>query len=463
LNNYGGDNTFEVRPDNGADRRGLVKFDLSSIPASATVTSATLYLYSKDNKDTQITSIYRVTSNWNENTVTWLTWTLLGGDFDSGIAYFNFIPDQNNCMLTIDITNLVRSWVNGTYTNYGLMLYSTGSNHVIKYSSKENGTSSEHPKLDIVYSVPTNTPTSTFTPTYTPTETPTLTPSPTFTPSPTYTLTPTFTPLPTNTFTPSPTNTLIPTPTFTNTPTFTPTQTSVPTATSTLPAITISDKSLFEKNSGNTTYQFVVSLSQVPSSTVSFDYITVNGSTTGGAACGGSVDYRNNSGTLSIVPPATTININITVCADTLAESDETFTVVLSNPVNAVISDEAGLGTIFDDDSPGFTSGDFVKSITPLDLSTNVSVSTTIVIEFNRPMCEGTVTNPTNTRVYPISGSDISATRSYNPSTWTLTITPDILLSPSTAYQVMVRFTKSTVDGCSFSPSTHSETYTTAP
>lgn len=154
LVNYGNDTTFEVRPDNNADRRGLVKFDLSSIPSNSTVTSATLYLYSKDQKDTQTTSLYRVTANWSENSVTWLTWTLLGGDFDNSVSYFTFIPDPANCMVTMNITSLVQAWVNGTYPNYGLMLYSTGNNHIIKYVSKEDGTVSEQPRLDVTYSVP---------------------------------------------------------------------------------------------------------------------------------------------------------------------------------------------------------------------------------------------------------------------------------------------------------------------
>jgi hypothetical protein len=157
--NYGTDDKFEVRPDNSADRRGLLKFDLSSIPQNAIISSATLYLYEKDNKAGQLTHIYRVTSNWNENTVTWLTWTLLGGDFDNSVSYFTYIPDQKNCMAALDITNLVQAWVNGTSTNHGLMLYSVGPNHNISYSSKENGTASERPKLNIVYVTPTFTPT----------------------------------------------------------------------------------------------------------------------------------------------------------------------------------------------------------------------------------------------------------------------------------------------------------------
>jgi hypothetical protein len=201
LGNYGNDNVLQVRPDNNADRRGLVKFDLSSIPANANITSATLYLYSQDNKTGQLTSVYRVTSNWNENTVTWLTWTLLGGDFDSSTSYFTFIPDQNNCMLTMDLASLVRAWVNGTYPNYGLMLYSTGPNHIIKYSSKEDTTASRQPKLDIVYSAPTQTPTVTVSPTGT------MTPSGTPTMVFTATLTPTYTttPIPTSTASSTPT------------------------------------------------------------------------------------------------------------------------------------------------------------------------------------------------------------------------------------------------------------------
>jgi hypothetical protein len=159
LSNYGNDTKIDVRPDNGADRRGMLKFDLSSIPSNATITSATLYLSEKDNKAGQTTYIYRVTSNWNENTVTWRSWTLLGGDFDNSVSYFTFVPDQNNCMLTMDITSLVQLWVDGTYPNQGLMLYSTGPNHNIAYVTKEDGTAGEQPKLDIVYVVPSATPT----------------------------------------------------------------------------------------------------------------------------------------------------------------------------------------------------------------------------------------------------------------------------------------------------------------
>jgi hypothetical protein len=115
-------------------------------------------LYETDNKAEQLTYIYRVTSNWDEDTVTWLSWTLLGGDFDNGVSYFTFIPNQKDCMLTMDITHLVQQWVEGTYPNHGLMLYSTGQNHNVTYVTKEEAVAGERPKLDILYVVPSQTP-----------------------------------------------------------------------------------------------------------------------------------------------------------------------------------------------------------------------------------------------------------------------------------------------------------------
>ncbi len=76
-----------------------------------------------------------------------------GGDFDNSHAYASFLPQQSNCMLTIDLTELVQEWVNGR-PNYGFLLYSTGLNHIMRYSSKENTASEEHPKLYVTYLEP---------------------------------------------------------------------------------------------------------------------------------------------------------------------------------------------------------------------------------------------------------------------------------------------------------------------
>jgi hypothetical protein len=124
---------------------------LSSIPQGSTITSATLYLYERDEKLGQVTYIYKVTSDWTENSVTWNSpWLNPGGDFDNSNAYASFLPNQTNCMLVINLTDLVQEWVAGA-PNYGFMLYSTGPNHILRYSSKENSVIEQHPKLSITY------------------------------------------------------------------------------------------------------------------------------------------------------------------------------------------------------------------------------------------------------------------------------------------------------------------------
>jgi hypothetical protein len=229
-----------------------------------------------------------------------------------------------------------------------------------------------------------------------------------------------------------------------------------------LPAISITNRSEFERNTGNNNYQFVVSLSKTSASTITVNYATANGTASGGANCTPGVDYRNNSGVVTFLPGTLTQNVTIIVCTDTDAEPDETFTVGLSTPVNAIISKATGTGFILDDDSPGFSTGNFVKTIIPPDLATGVSRSGSVVIEFNRDMCESTVIDPSNVRVYPTAGgADVAGTRSYNALTKSVTFTPSGLLSGTTQYTIQVKFTKTVVDGCDVSSSPITTSYTT--
>jgi hypothetical protein len=153
--NYGAEKVMEVRPDNNADRRGLLTFNLSDIPTGAIITSARLYLYEQDEKPGQITYLYRVTRAWAESTATWgAPWTIPGGDFDQSIAYGLYLPNQKNCYASLDLTNLVQAWVNQDFPNYGVLLYSTGPNHIIQYTAKEETNNPERrPRLEVTYTM----------------------------------------------------------------------------------------------------------------------------------------------------------------------------------------------------------------------------------------------------------------------------------------------------------------------
>ncbi|BAG01555.1 Calx-beta domain-containing protein [Microcystis aeruginosa] len=76
---------------------------------------------------------------------------------------------------------------------------------------------------------------------------------------------------------------------------------------------------------------YTVTLSQASNQTVSVNYATSNGTATAGA------DYTATTGTLTFAPGVTTQVINIPILNDSLNEADETFTLALSSPTNAVL------------------------------------------------------------------------------------------------------------------------------
>ncbi len=111
------------------------------------------------------------------------------------------------------------------------------------------------------------------------------------------------------------------------------------------PLILINNVTLDEGNAGLTAFTFTVSLSVAGTSTITVDYATVDGAATAPG------DYTAVADTLTFLPGITTQTITVGVVGDTSVESTETFTVVLSNPMGALISDATGLGVINDDDT----------------------------------------------------------------------------------------------------------------
>ena len=112
------------------------------------------------------------------------------------------------------------------------------------------------------------------------------------------------------------------------------------------PQITISDVGFYEGNSGTTAFPFTVTLDR-PSTKI----ITVSYSTTGGTATAGSDFIAESNQLLTFQPNETSKTINISVVADDIEESNEQFSVVLSNPVNASIARSTAIATIQNEDN----------------------------------------------------------------------------------------------------------------
>ncbi len=92
-----------------------------------------------------------------------------------------------------------------------------------------------------------------------------------------------------------------------------------------------------------------VTLSEASSTSLSVSYATVDGT------AASSVDYSAQTGTVTFAPGQTSRRVLLATCDDVLVESNETFSVQLSNATGgATIGDETGVVTIGDDDSQRF-------------------------------------------------------------------------------------------------------------
>jgi hypothetical protein len=110
------------------------------------------------------------------------------------------------------------------------------------------------------------------------------------------------------------------------------------------PSLSIADVSVAEGNSGTSNANFVVTLSQAAPTPITVGYTTSNGTGTAGS------DFTAMSGTLTFSPGVTSQTIAVKVTGDTTVESNETFTVTLSNPTGATLARASATGTITNDD-----------------------------------------------------------------------------------------------------------------
>ena len=83
-----------------------------------------------------------------------------------------------------------------------------------------------------------------------------------------------------------------------------------------------------EPFSGSVINHFLLSTSSIRSETVIFNYSTRGGTATAG------LDYQHTQGTVELHPYETAIAIEVVIYGDTLAEVDETFSLVLTDPTN---------------------------------------------------------------------------------------------------------------------------------
>ncbi|HVV86489.1 MAG TPA: DNRLRE domain-containing protein [Kofleriaceae bacterium] len=158
--NFGSEKKVRI----SAQNEGLLRFDLSSIPANAVINKAELTLYvngGEDERDDDCRDgdhegyaiaplkLHRVTAAWAENTVTYRSF---GQAFDSSVAA-TMVLTSRHTYKTLDLKPLVQSWVNGSKPNYGVAITTAGRAHTLIVSSEQNPVS-QRPALKITYTTP---------------------------------------------------------------------------------------------------------------------------------------------------------------------------------------------------------------------------------------------------------------------------------------------------------------------
>lgn len=163
-NNYGTDIYFKAFCIPGASggentNRGLIQFDLSSIPSNAQVISATFNLYATGYINASLpghfggnsAKLFRVTSNWNESTVTWNT------EPSYNVSDFVAVPASSSSTqdYSMNITSWTQDMVNNQIQNLGFLLKldveDPNNSAALTFHSSGASSASDRPSIEVEY------------------------------------------------------------------------------------------------------------------------------------------------------------------------------------------------------------------------------------------------------------------------------------------------------------------------
>lgn len=128
--------------------RTYMKYTLPTGISASQVTSAYVYLLKKEHQVPTIKA-YRVTSDWSSSAITWNNKPSYTTTYASGVA-----TNTTGNWYGLDVTTMVKNWLNGTYSNYGMVLKEpseASSTQKTKFYSSD-APSPNKPELVINYS-----------------------------------------------------------------------------------------------------------------------------------------------------------------------------------------------------------------------------------------------------------------------------------------------------------------------
>lgn len=162
----------------GVKRRGIIRFDVSAIPAGATITSVTLTMnMSRSVAGNVPVALHRVLASWGESSsdagaeegngapsmpgdATWVHrffpgpfWVSPGGDFAAAASASVVVGSGSTSWTSAGMAADVQSWVNGAANNFGWVMRGSeiGTRTAKRFDSRNHPTLSRQPVLSITY------------------------------------------------------------------------------------------------------------------------------------------------------------------------------------------------------------------------------------------------------------------------------------------------------------------------
>jgi hypothetical protein len=129
--------------------RGLLRFDLSGIPAGATITKAKLLVYhvGTDGVDLPV-QVYRYTKAWDPAT---LTWAGNASSFNSTVLASAGGGASTGTWVNFSVLSLAKSWLVTPAKNFGLMLRGSSEGGDYSFHRYATGGNQLRPRLQIEY------------------------------------------------------------------------------------------------------------------------------------------------------------------------------------------------------------------------------------------------------------------------------------------------------------------------
>ncbi|WP_313901015.1 DNRLRE domain-containing protein [Occallatibacter riparius] len=127
--------------------KSYLHFDLSAIPAGATVQKATLRLFVNRAKAGGDLAVYMLSDTFSETNLTWNNAPTTSG-MVPGTTPIRLDASNVDQFVQIDVTMAVQEWLSGTSPNTGFALETTDSGNW-SFDSKESWDTSHEPELEI--------------------------------------------------------------------------------------------------------------------------------------------------------------------------------------------------------------------------------------------------------------------------------------------------------------------------